>query len=31
MLPCGTVPSAVIEIVIGPGVRTESPPSSGHA
>ena len=28
MVPCGTVPNAVIETDIGPGVRSVSPPSS---
>ena len=30
MVPCGSVPNAVIETVTGPGVRTVSPPSSGQ-
>ncbi len=30
ILPCGTAPNTAIEIVIGPGVRTVSPPSSGQ-
>ena len=30
ILPWGTRPKAVIEIITGPGVETVSPPSSGH-
>jgi len=30
MVPCGSVPNAEIEIEIGPGVESVSPPSSGH-
>src|SRR6266849_5391422 len=30
MLPWGTRPNAVIEIILGPGVETVSPPSSGQ-
>ncbi len=29
-LPSGTLPNMAIEIVTGPGVRTVSPPNSGH-
>ena len=29
MQPCGTLPIAVIETIIGPGVLTVSPPSKG--
>ena len=30
MVPSGTLPNMAMEIVIGPGVRSVSPPNSGQ-